>query len=132
MKHRNKCRNTEKNSLRKVCAAGGNTSNLHRHLRDHHPVDSSKIANAKPGKCWCRTVNISKATAALPAHYRGIFQAPKVRFRFRWMFVSFVQYFAVIYAVLYNYTAKLWYKALLNIWNCIPWLPSVSSKLKSC
>ena len=31
--------------LKKVRVAGGNTSNLQRHLRDHHPGESSKIAN---------------------------------------------------------------------------------------
>ena len=29
--------------LKKVRAAGGNTSNLSRHLKDHHPVEPSKI-----------------------------------------------------------------------------------------
>ena len=33
--------------LKKVRAAGGNTSNLQRHLRDHHPAESSKIANVR-------------------------------------------------------------------------------------
>ena len=33
--------------LKKVRAAGGNTSNLRRHLKDHHPVESSKISKEK-------------------------------------------------------------------------------------
>ena len=83
---------TRKLCLKKVHAAGGNTSNLQRHLQDHHPTESSKIANV------------------------------------HWTFV-FVQYFAVIYAVIYNYTAKLWLPALSKIWNRIP---SIKSVLKLC
>ena len=49
--------------LRKVRAAGGNTSNLHRHLRDNHPVESSKIANAKPGKRRADTAGAGQSTS---------------------------------------------------------------------
>ncbi len=34
----------------KIRAAGGNTSNLRQHLKDHHPVESSKISKDKPPK----------------------------------------------------------------------------------
>ena len=30
--------------LKKVSAAGGNTSNLHRHHRDHHPAKAQEVA----------------------------------------------------------------------------------------
>ena len=36
--------------LKNVRAAGGNTSNLRRHLKDQHPVESSKISKDKPPK----------------------------------------------------------------------------------
>ncbi len=46
--------------LKKVRAAGGNTSNLRRHLKDHHPVESSKISKDKPPNVEMMVVNHSK------------------------------------------------------------------------
>jgi hypothetical protein len=48
--------------LRKVRAAGGNTSNLRRHIKDHHPVESSKIAKTKPDKRRADTANAGQSS----------------------------------------------------------------------
>ena len=65
----------------KVCAAGGNTSNQRRHLQNHHPVESSKIAKAKPEKLQADTAGAGQSTSqkATIIYYRCVFQAPKVR-----------------------------------------------------
>ena len=49
--------------LKKVCAAGGNTSNLRRHLQNNHPVESSKIAKAKPEKRQADTAGAGQSTS---------------------------------------------------------------------
>ena len=63
----------------KVRAAGGNTSNQRRHLQNHHPVESSKIAKAKPEKRHAHTAGAGQSTSKKQQLSITVFQAPKVR-----------------------------------------------------